>query len=46
MHDVFHVLVLRRYISDMSHVIDLNFIADIERGCSHSGPKCNKRGCM
>jgi hypothetical protein len=35
MHDVFHVYVLRHYISDPTHVIDMSSLHVSERGGSH-----------
>jgi hypothetical protein len=36
MHDVFHVSVLRHYISDPTHVIDLSSLQGIRRGGAHN----------
>jgi hypothetical protein len=35
MHDVFHVYVLRHYISDHTHVIDMSSLHVSNEGCTH-----------
>jgi hypothetical protein len=40
MHDVFHVSVLRHYISDPTHVIDMSSLSVSNKGALTAEPIC------
>ena len=40
MHDVFHVSVLRHYISDPTHVIDMSSLQVSDKGALTADPIC------
>jgi hypothetical protein len=40
MHDVFHVAILRHYISDPTHVIDMSSLQESDEGALMAKPIC------
>jgi hypothetical protein len=46
MHDVFHVFVLRHYISDPTHVIDMSSLQVLEEGVLKDKSICIPNHCI